>query len=63
MILKFKGWWQKKKEVKDSPKPWETFEIYLFGIQAEDCISNPKNVRRILREAGLDIVKINKEDK
>lgn len=63
MILKFKGWWDKKGEIQDMPKPWETFEIRLFGIRAGDWISNSKDVRRILKEAGLDTVKTDKGGK
>ena len=49
--LRFKGWWEKA-EVADSPKPWETFEVWLMGCEAGDVVDNEKDIRRILKLSG-----------
>lgn len=63
-VLRFKGWWEAA-ERKDSPRPWETFEIWLCGCEAGDVVDNQRDIGRILKLAGyrlkLEKIKIKRK--
>ena len=51
----FKGWWEDG-EKEDAPKPWETFRVVLYGLEAGDMVVSATEIDKILNLAGYELV-------
>ena len=51
----FKGWWEDG-EKEDSPEPWETFKVVLFGLDGGDMVVSATEIDKILNLAGYELI-------
>jgi hypothetical protein len=54
--FEFKGYWSTEEKEEVGARPWETFRVHLFGVEAGDFADSPVHIREILEASGYELI-------